>query len=78
MPRQAQTLCNSQEEREEKLGMVEFYNDRLTEREKRRDFLRARGLLSVKRMQVGCCAPPPECICMSKEGSVQASQTVIE
>ena len=32
--------------------MVEFYNDRLTEREKRRDFLRARGLLNMKRMQV--------------------------
>lgn len=32
--------------------MVEYYNDRLTEREKRRDFLRARGLLNMKRMQV--------------------------
>ena len=78
MPRQAQILCNVQEERGEKLRMVGFYNDRLTEREKRRDFLRARGLLSVKRMHVGCCAPPPECICMSKDGSVQASWTVIE
>ena len=37
--------------------MVEFYNARLTEREKRRDFLRARGLLNMKRMQVRrpCC-----------------------
>ncbi len=41
-----------QAEREEKLRMVEFYNARLTEREKRRDFLRARGLLNMKRMQV--------------------------
>lgn len=40
------------EEREEKLRMVEFYNDRLTDRERRRDFLRARGLLNMKRMQV--------------------------
>lgn len=32
--------------------MVQFYNARLTEREKRRDFLRARGLLNMKRMQV--------------------------
>ena len=55
---QAHTLCYLQEEREEKLHMVEFYNDRLTEREKRRDFLRARGLLSVKRMQVGVVLHP--------------------
>ena len=53
-----------QAEREEKLRMVEFYNARLSEREKRRDFLRARGLLNMKRMQVCLDAPikqpPPE------------------
>ena len=31
--------------------MVEFYNGRLTERERRRDFLRARDLLNMRRMQ---------------------------
>ena len=31
--------------------MVEVYNGRLTERERRRDFLRTRDLLNMKRMQ---------------------------
>lgn len=31
--------------------MVQFYNDRLTERERRRDFLRTRDLLNMRRMQ---------------------------
>ena len=45
-------LCAAlQAEQEEKLRMVQFYNDRLTERERRRDFLRARDLLNMRRMQ---------------------------
>ena len=45
-------LCAAaQEEREEKLRMVQLYNERLTERERRRDFLRARDLLNMRRMQ---------------------------
>ena len=31
--------------------MVHFYNGRLTEREQRRNFLRARDLLNMRRMQ---------------------------
>ena len=44
-------LRGAQEEREEKLRIVGVYNGRLTERERRRDFLRARDLLNMKRMQ---------------------------
>ncbi len=43
----------SQEERAEKVRLVEVYNARLSGREERRAFIRDRGLLNVKRMQVG-------------------------
>ena len=36
--------------------MVQFYNDRLTERERRRDFLRARDLLNMRRMQASAAS----------------------
>ena len=36
---------------EAKLRMLEVYNARLDERERRRDFILARGLLNVRRMQ---------------------------
>ena len=45
-------LAMAQEERTEKLHVVEIYNARLTQRERRRDFLRDRGLLNLRRMQV--------------------------
>ena len=41
-----------QEEVAEKLAVVEVYNARLTVRERRRAFIRDRGLLNVRRMQV--------------------------
>lgn len=45
--------CALQEEQAEKVRLVEVYNARLTGRERRRAFIRDRGLLNVKRMQVG-------------------------
>ena len=48
--------------------MVGFYNDRLTERERRRDFLRARDLLNMRRMQASITArrqPCDGCRCQS-------------
>ena len=48
-----------QAEQEEKLRIVQFYNDRLTERERRRDFLRARDLLNMKRMQASPASRRP-------------------
>lgn len=41
------------EETEAKLRLVAIYNERLTERERRRGFIIERGLLHVKRQQVG-------------------------
>ena len=46
-------VWRAQEERAEKLRVVGVYNARLTQRERRRDFLRDRGLLNLRRMQVG-------------------------
>lgn len=40
------------EDKAEKLRVVEVYNARLSGRERRRNFIRDRGLLNVKRMQV--------------------------
>ncbi len=48
----------AQEERAEKLRVVEIYNGRLSLREQRRDFVRDRGLLNVRRMQArAVCGP---------------------
>lgn len=44
-----------QEEQADKVRLVDVYNARLTAREQRRAFIRDRGLLNVKRMQVIAC-----------------------
>lgn len=43
----------------EKLRLVEIYNIRLTERERRRHFILDRGLLNIKRQQVSARRPVP-------------------
>ena len=41
-----------QEELEEKMKLMEIYNARLTERERRRDFCIQRGLTNIKQQQL--------------------------
>jgi len=45
-----------QEEHDEKVHLVDIYNQRLTERETRRTHVISRGLLDIKRTQV-CLGP---------------------